>query len=130
MAIGNTLIRVARPLTTVVEEKNVVRFAAIAMLIGEWQPAMLIVGCPVHADGAPHEMTALAERFARQLQGRFGLPVVRVDERFTSVGADAALASAGVHGKDRKAARDQMAAQLILQSWFDDLQRTDPRAPA
>ena len=130
MAIGNTLIRVAHPLTTIVEEASAARFAAIATLIGEWQPGLLIVGRPVYADGAAHEMTALAERFARQLEGRFGLPVAHVDERFTSVGADAALAAAGARGNDRKAARDRVAAQLILQSWFDEQQRTDPRGAA
>ena len=130
MAIGNMLIRIARPLTTIAAEANMTRFAAIAMLIGEWQPGLLIVGRPVHADGAPHEMTALAERFARQLEGRFGLPVARVDERFTSVGADAALVAVGVRGSDRKAARDRVAAQLILQSWFDDLKPNDTRGLA
>ena len=130
VAIGNTLIRIARPLGTIAQESNAARFAAIATLIGEWQPGLLIVGRPVHADGTPHEMTALAERFARQLEGRFGLPVKRVDERYTSVGADTELAAAGVRSGDRKAARDAVAAQLILQSWFDDAQRNDTRGPA
>src|SRR5204862_4026801 len=92
VAIGNTMIRIARPLTTISGEANAERFAAISRLIDEWRPGLLVVGRPLHADGAEHEMTARADRFARQLQGRFELPVVRVDERFTSVGADAALA--------------------------------------
>ena len=98
MAIGNTLIRIARPLATIAVESNAARFAAIAALIDDWQPGLLIVGRPLHADGTTHEMTALAERFARQLEGRFGLPVARVDERYTSVDADAVLAAAGVRG--------------------------------
>ncbi|HVN34416.1 MAG TPA: Holliday junction resolvase RuvX, partial [Casimicrobiaceae bacterium] len=61
---------------------------------------------------------------ARQLSGRFGLKVSCVDERYTSVAADAELAGSGFRGKDRKAQRDAVAAQLILQSWFDE---TDPR---
>ncbi len=60
---------------------------------------MLIVGRPLHADGSEHEMTARAERFARQLAGRFGLEVTRVDERFTTLAADAELAGAGVRGR-------------------------------
>jgi putative Holliday junction resolvase len=130
VAIGNTLIRIAHPLTTIADEANTGRFAAIAALIGEWRPGLLIVGRPVHADGAEHEMTALAERFARQLEGRFRLRVARVDERFTTVGADNALTAAGVRGSGRKAVRDRVAAQLILQSWFDDEQRIDTRGPA
>ena len=130
VAVGNTLIRMAHPLTTITEEANVTRFAAIASLIGEWRPDLLVVGRPVHADGAAHEMTARAERFACQLEGRFGLPVARVDERYTTVAAEAALAAGGVAPRDRKAVRDQAAAQLILQSWFDDDTTGQARGPA
>jgi putative Holliday junction resolvase len=130
VAVGNTLLRVARPLTTIAAEANAARFAAAAALIGEWQPDLLVVGHPVHADGAEHALTARAERFARQLEGRFGLQVARVDERFTSVGAEDALAAAGVRAGARKAARDQVAAQLILQSWFDQPAADDPHGPA
>ena len=91
---------------------------------------MLIVGRPLHADGSEHEMTARAERFARRLSGRFGLEVTCVDERFTTLAADAELAGAGVRGRERKAARDAVAAQLILQSWFDETERKDIRGPA
>ena len=120
VAVGNTVLRVARPLTTIDAEANARRFGAIAALIDEWQPHLLIVGRPVHADGTPHEMTARAERFARQLEGRFGLDVERVDERYTTVDAERALAAAGVRAGDRKAVRDEVAAELILQAWFDD----------
>jgi putative Holliday junction resolvase len=130
VAVGNTLVRVAHPLTTIDSEANAARFAAIASLIGEWQPAMLVVGRPVHADGRAHDMTARAERFARQLEGRYGLPVARVDERYTSVDAEAALAAAGVRATERKAVRDQAAAQRILQSWFDDERHDDAHGPA
>jgi len=130
VAIGNALTRVARPLTTIEGEASGPRFAAIASLIEEWQPDMLVVGRPVHADGSEHEMTARAERFARQLSGRFALTVRCVDERFTSVAADAELARAGVSGKERKAGRDAVAAQLILQDWFDETDRNPIRGPA
>ena len=129
VAVGNALVRVAHPLTTIAGDANAARLTAIAALIDEWQPGVLVVGRPVHADGREHEMTARAERFARQLEGRFGLGVARVDERFTTVGADAELVADGVRGSGRKAARDQVAAQLILQSWFDE-KRNDIRGPA
>jgi len=130
VAVGNALLRVARPLTTIAGEANAARFARIAALVDEWQPGVLVVGRPVHADGAEHEMTARAERFARQLEARFGLGVARVDERFTTVDADAELVAAGVRGSGRKAARDRVAAQMILQSWFDETKRNDIRGPA
>jgi putative transcriptional regulator len=108
---GNALTRIARPLTTIDREATAARFEAIASLIDEWRPDMLIVGRPLHADGSEHEMTERAERFARQLSGRFGLQVTCVDERFTTLAADSELAGAGVRGRRRKAARDAVAAQ-------------------
>jgi putative holliday junction resolvase len=130
VAVGNTVVRVAHPLTTITGEAKAARVRAIAALVDEWQPALLVVGRPLHADGSEHEMTAHADRFARQLEARFGLGVARIDERFTTQGAAAALAAADVHAASRSAGRDAIAAQLILQSWFDDDKRNDPRAPA
>jgi len=130
VAIGNTLTRIARPLTTIESDVSAARFDRIASLIDEWRPDLLVVGRPLHADGSEHEMTARAERFARQLSGRFGVSVTCVDERFTTVVADAELATMGVHGKERKAHRDAVAAQLILQSWFDETDRNPIRGPA
>jgi len=119
VAVGDTRLRIAHPLTTIAGEASAARFSAIAALVAEWKPERLIVGRPLHADGSIHALTARAERFARQLEGRFGLPVARVDERYTTLAALSDLAEAGVHGARRAAARDQVAAQLILQSWLD-----------
>jgi putative Holliday junction resolvase len=121
VALGDTTLGVAHPLTTIRGEATAPRFAAIAALVTEWKPSMLVVGRPLHADGSEHAMTARAERFARSLEGRFALPVARVDERFTTRIADVALREAGTRGAARRNARDAVAAQLILQSWFDSL---------
>ena len=123
VAVGNTLTRRAHPLTTIQGERNDERFAAIAALIAEWQPGTLVVGLPTHADGSAHDMTERAQRFARQLDGRFGLPVALVDERWTTEAAQAvqeAAGGSGNTGRHGRAVRDQVAAQLILQSWFDE----------
>jgi putative pre-16S rRNA nuclease len=120
VAVGNTLVRVAHPLTTIVGEANAVRFAAIDRLVGEWLPGALVVGRPLDGDGSERDMTARAERFARQLEGRYRLPVVRVDERFSSRAAATALGEAGVHGRARVAVIDEVAAQVILQAWLDE----------
>jgi len=119
VAVGNTVVRAAHPLTTIVGEANAVRFAAIDALLAEWEPGLLVVGRPVHADGTEHEMTARAERFARQLEGRCGLPVAEVDERYTTRAAAATLREKRVRGRARSAAQDAVAAQVILQAWFD-----------
>jgi len=86
VATGNALTHSATPLTTVALEGDA-RFAAIARLIDEWQPDALVVGVPFHPDGAPHDNTRRAQRFARQLHGRFGLPVHEVDERWSTTEA-------------------------------------------
>jgi putative holliday junction resolvase len=102
VAVGNTLTGDARPLQTVAAEGDA-RFAALGVLIGEWQPAALVVGIPLHPDGAPHDNTRRAQRFARQLHGRFKLPVHEVDERYSTTvaladhaAADADAASAAI----------------------------------
>jgi putative Holliday junction resolvase len=77
------LTRSAQPLKTLALEGDA-RFAAIGALIDEWQPDALVIGVPVHPDGAPHDNTRRAQRFARQLHGRFRLPVHEVDERYTT----------------------------------------------
>jgi putative holliday junction resolvase len=111
VAVGNTLLGQASPLKTVATEGDA-RFAALQALILEWQPAALVVGVPFHPDGAEHDNTQRARRFARQLHGRFRLPVHEVDERYTTTEAlseGAADADAG-------------AAAIILDQFFRQLQ--------
>jgi len=92
VATGNSLLRQASALTTVTAEGDA-RFERIARLITEWQPDALVVGIPVHPDGAPHDNTRRAQRFARQLHGRFRLPVHAVDERYSTTEAIASGAA-------------------------------------
>ena len=88
VASGNSITRRATPLRTLTAQGEQ-RFEAIAALIDEWRPDALVVGVPFHPDGAAHEITARAQRFARQLEGRFGLAVHRVDERYSTTQARA-----------------------------------------
>lgn len=120
IAVGNTVSGTARPLTTINDERNDVRFRSIAKLLTEWQPAALVVGLPCNDDGTPHEMTARCRRFANQLKGRFDLPTMLVDERYTSATASSALDEKGIHGRKQKSLLDQYAAQQILQAYFDE----------
>jgi putative holliday junction resolvase len=119
VAVGESAIGLAHPLTTIASEQNEHRFAAIGSLIDEWHPALLVVGLPLHADGSAHALTARARRFAQQLEGRFGVTAELVDERFTTHAAAEALSDAGVNTRAHKSVRDQVAAQLILQTYFD-----------
>lgn len=120
VAVGNTFSSSAQPLTTISEEKNEIRFAVIAALIAEWQPCALLVGLPSNDDGTPHELTALCQRFAKRLHGRFGLTTLWVDERFTSLAASEQLNQQGIRGRQQKALIDQYAAQQIMQAYFDE----------
>jgi putative Holliday junction resolvase len=101
VATGNVLTRTATPQGTIAAEGQA-RFEAIAQRIAEWQPDALVVGVPFHPDGAAHDNTLRARKFARQLHGRFCLQVFEVDERYStteahSLGAkDADAASACV----------------------------------
>jgi putative Holliday junction resolvase len=110
VATGNTFLGSASPLKTIAAEGDA-RFGAIARLIAEWAPDALVVGVPFHPDGAEHENTARARRFARQLHGRHRLPVHEVDERYTTTEA----LSAGA--KDADAA----AAAIILDQYLRSL---------
>ena len=123
VAVGDLATRLAHPLATIERERDADRFEEIAALVAEWKPARLVVGLPVHADGTPHAMTARAQRFGRQLAGRFGLPVDYADERHTTHEASAALAEAGRRGARATDVRDRVAAQLILQGWLDERPR-------
>lgn len=119
VAIGECELRLAHPLTTIDQVVTKLRFDSIAKLLETWQPVLLVVGLSVHADGAEHELTHLCRRFARRLEGRFGVPVVLVDERYTTITARSALEEAGVTGRKQRPMIDQIAAQHILQSFFD-----------
>jgi putative Holliday junction resolvase len=122
-AVGDTTVGIAHPLTTITAEDKKTRYAAIAALVHEWRPALLVVGLPAHLDGAEHELSRLARKFARELGGRFNLPVELVDERLTSASAESSLAEAGVASRKRKPVIDQVAAQHILQAWLDEQAR-------
>ncbi len=108
VAVGSTLLCSAQPLRSIVATGDA-RFTPIASLISQWQPTALVVGVPRHPDGAMHAMTAHAQRFARQLHGRFGLVVHEVDERYSS--AEAQSRGAGD--------LDAESACVILEQFFD-----------
>ncbi len=107
VAVGNRLLRSAQAQTTIQAEGDA-RFARITERVREWQPDALVVGVPYHPDGASHENTLRAKKFARQLRGRLGLPVFEVDERYSTTEA---LASGA---KDA----DAGAACIILEQFL------------
>ena len=111
VATGNSLTCNGQPLTTVTAQGDE-RFAAIGKLIGEWQPDALVVGVPFHPDGAEHDNTRRARRFANQLHGRFRLPVHQVDERYTTTEAHS-LGAADVDAASAAIILEQFLASLV-----------------
>ncbi|MBU3693335.1 MAG: Holliday junction resolvase RuvX [Rhodocyclaceae bacterium] len=118
VAVGETGVGSAHPLQTIDARDNVTRFARIGRLVEEWKPARAVVGLPApeHPD---HPMNSRCRKFARQLEGRFGIAAELVDEAWSSVVAEADLAAVGLDAPRRKAVLDSVAAQLILQAWLD-----------
>ena len=115
VATGNSLLRSATALTTIAAEGEA-RMLRIAKLIAEWQPDALVVGVPVHPDGAPHDNTRRAQRFGRQLHARFRLPVHAVDERYSTTEATASGA----------ADVDAASAAIILDQHLRSLEHNPP----
>ena len=107
VAVGTRMMRTAQPLGSI-QAQGDTKFALIAKRIAEWQPDALVVGVPFHPDGASHENTDRARKFARQLQGRFGLKVFEVDERYSTTEA----LSTGA------ADADAASASIILEQFF------------
>ena len=126
VAVGESALGSAHPLPALAALTQPGRLTAIERLVKEWQPALLVVGRPLGEDGAPHEMTRRAERFARQLNGRFRLPVALVDERYSSVEVESRMRAAYGARMTVKLARgkalDSQAAQLVLEQYFNDRQ--------
>ncbi|MDO8904226.1 Holliday junction resolvase RuvX [Hydrogenophaga sp.] len=110
VATGNRLTGTATPQGTIAAEGES-RFVQIAQRLNEWQPDALVVGVPYHPDGAAHENTARALKFARQLRGRHGLPVYEVDERYSTTEAHS------LGAKDADAA----SACIILEQFLRSL---------
>jgi putative Holliday junction resolvase len=86
VAVGNRLLRTASPRPTI-KAQGEARLAAVQAAVREWQPDALVVGVPFHPDGASHDNTLRARKFARQLRGRLKLPVFEVDERYSTTEA-------------------------------------------
>ncbi len=119
IAIGSDITESANALSTISATNDDERFKAIAPLVNDWQPAAFVVGLPSHPDGTPHAMTARAEKFSRQLKGRFNRPSHLVDERYSSVEAEYTIAQRGGKKAKSKEAIDAEAAATILRRFFE-----------
>ncbi len=118
VAVGQKLTRSATPLTTVAVQQRTPDWTAIDRLIDEWSPRAIVVGMPVPDPRSASEMTRAVERFGGDLQDRYNLKVYFVDERLTTESAKRQINQDGARRKQKKTLRDQVAAQLILQTFL------------
>ena len=127
VAVGQELTGTSAPLVTLPSRNENPDWDAISRLIEEWQPAALVVGIPLNMDGTEQPMTAAARRFARRLEGRYRLPVHLADERLSTVEAGRLLRESATDSGTRRSRRrrelDEVAAHLILQTWFSQQAR-------
>lgn len=127
VAVGEPTIGIAHPVTTLYVETNVERLEAVAALVNEWRPALFVVGEPQHMierdNDKPHPLAPLVKKFGNRLKERFKLPVIYVNETLSSSEASAQLTAQGVRGRAQKSELDAAAAQVILQSYFDEERR-------
>jgi putative holliday junction resolvase len=125
IATGQTITGSVSALTTLTSVNDKPDWQSIGKLINEWQPDLLIVGLPLNMDGSDTGITPTVRRFGNQLKGRYNLPVEMVDERLSSVEARSRLhddASLRHKRFDREQV-DQIAAQVIVQSWLAQQQQ-------
>jgi len=117
VAIGQTITCSANPLTTLNAVNHKPDWASIEKLIQQWRPDALIVGLPFYLDGSSSEMTKRAEKFSRQLEGRFHLPVYTLNEALSSFEAEQFLQDK--KKQHNKQEIDKIAAAIIVQNWLE-----------
>jgi putative Holliday junction resolvase len=119
VACGQTLTHTARALNPLKAQDGVPNWDQVEDLLQEWQPDLLVIGLPLNMDGSPSELSQRAEKFARRLHGRFGLATEMVDERLSSFEAKGRVIEQTGSRDFKQHDVDSIAAELILQSWFE-----------
>lgn len=119
VAVGNARLGTGRPLPILRAKDGIPDWEAVAALVAEWQPDLLVVGEPLNMDGSSSELSERAAKFARRLHGRLGLPVDMVDERLSSFEARQLSRDRGHRGDFKKQPVDSLAAELIFRTWLE-----------
>lgn len=119
VAVGNSITKSAHPLDTIRKIKKVERNQIIDTLLKEWEPNIVVVGLPLNEDGSDSRLTGLARKFAEKIQNRSKIKTVMVDERYSSVEAKMLIKNSTKNISKGSLLIDQIAAQIILDSYFD-----------
>ena len=127
VAVGQAVTGQARELCVLKAQNGVPDWQKVAALLREWQPDALVVGLPLNMDGSPSDMSARAEKFSRQLHGRFNLPVHLHDERLTTYAAKGEQMARGQRPNSfRDNPVDALAAALLLEGWLSEHCKESP----
>ena len=118
VATGQRITTTAATLNPLAARDSVPDWGHVEAVIKEWQPHALLVGLPLNMDDSESEISRLARKFARRLEGRFALPVFMVDERLTSRSARELLADIGERRKGKLPSLDSTAAVLMVEGWL------------
>lgn len=134
VAYGQSLSGTAKAVAIIAAKDGIPNWQEIEDLIHEWQPELFVIGMPFNLDGSASEILPRAKKFANRLHGRFGKPCYGMDERLSSRAAtervhidqqgfagEGIRSGAGKAGRIKKAAIDHIAAQIILENWFNEL---------
>jgi putative Holliday junction resolvase len=126
VAVGQTVTGSASPLQTIRSINQSPDWQIISKLIQEWRPIGLVVGISRQADGSDNPVTPRIIKFCNQLKGRYQLPVYKQDETLSTFEAKQMLFDeVSVNAGKLWEVQDQLAAQLILQSWLNDYKNKD-----
>lgn len=118
VAMGNMVLGTTQALPILKAKDGIPNWSSLEALVAEWRPDLLIVGEPLNMDDSPSELSGRANKFARRLHGRLGLPVEMVDERLSSFEAKQLSREQGHKGDFKKQPIDSFAAELILRTWL------------
>ena len=121
VAFGQSVAGTASAVTVLKARDGQPRWNEMAQLVEQWKPDVFLVGLPYNIDGTVSELLGRAEKFARRLQERFDKPCYGMDERLSSREAIERLVEANTTRAVRKTAIDHIAAQIILENWFNEI---------
>ncbi len=121
VAVGQTTTKTASSLETIKSLNGKPNWQRIEKLLSDWQPCGFVVGISLQLDGQDNPVTPHMRKFCRQLEARFHLPVYQQDETLSTFEAKQLLFDeVQVNATKLWAVQDQLAAQLILQSWLEN----------
>lgn len=115
VAVGQTFSQTAQELVSLPIANGQANWHQVKKLINEWQPNRIIIGQP-NSDN--QQLKKIINRFKHYFQQHYKLPITEIDERLTTNSANAELATSSLNSNQKQKMRDQVAARLILESYF------------